>query len=325
MPPILARGGGARKLREAGEGKSLELEPLDRAPPAMGHSPLESDEAPKSRSSRTHTEFCVGHQKGVAPMSPPSEEKSNRGKRKVYVVLPVYNEEGRIERLLNHIEEAMEDAAIAYEIVLVNDGSRDSTEDIVRACATRMPIHVMRHEVNLGLGTTIRDGLVAAVELAGDRDIIVTMDADDTHAPGLILRMVRMISEGHDVVIASRYRKGSRVVGVPLLRLALSHASSWMFRLVFPIRGVKDFTCGYRAYRARVIRESLARYGDNFLDQTGFQCMVDILLKLRRMRLIFGEVPFILRYDYKEGASKMNVSKTVRDTLALAWRRRFEA
>lgn len=258
-------------------------------------------------------------------MSPPANETNQREKRKVHVVLPVYNEEGRIESLLNHIDEAMEDAAIAYEVVLVNDGSRDRTQEIVRACAARMPIHIMQHEVNRGLGATIRDGLIAAVQRAGDRDIIVTMDADDTHAPGLILRMVRMISEGHDVVIASRYRPGSRTVGVPFYRLTLSHASSWLFRLVFPIRGVKDFTCGYRAYRARVIRESLARYGESFFDQDGFQCMVDILLKLRRMNLIFGEVPFILRYDWKEGGSKMNVAKTVRDTLALLWRRRFEA
>jgi len=241
------------------------------------------------------------------------------------VVLPVYNEEGRIESLLNHIDEAMEDAAIAYEVILVDDGSRDSTQEIVRACATRMPIRLMKHEVNRGLGATIRDGLVAAVDLAEDRDIIVTMDADDTHAPGLILRMVRMISEGHDVVIASRYRSGSRCIGVPLPRLVLSHASSWMFRIVFPIPGVRDFTCGYRAYRARVIRDSLARYGENFFDQDGFQCMVDILLKLRRMNIVFGEVPFILRYDWKEGGSKMNVSKTVRDTLLLAWKRRFGA
>jgi dolichol-phosphate mannosyltransferase len=256
-------------------------------------------------------------------MTGPTEASTQREKRKVYVVLPVYNEEGRIESLLNHIDEAMEDAAIAYEIVLVDDGSRDGTGKIVRACATRMPIRVMQHEKNRGLGATIRDGLVAAVELAGDRDIIVTMDADDTHAPGLILRMVRMIAEGHDVVIASRYRQGSRTVGVPFNRLALSHASSWLFRIVFPIRGVKDYTCGYRAYRARVLRESLARYGESFFDQDGFQCMVDILLKLRRMNLIFGEVPFILRYDWKEGGSKMNVSKTVWDTLALLWRRRF--
>jgi dolichol-phosphate mannosyltransferase len=257
-------------------------------------------------------------------VTPPGEAGIQREKRKVYVVLPVYNEEGRIQSLLDHIDEAMEDAAIDYEIVLVDDGSRDATAAIVAACSERMPIHLMRHEVNRGLGATIRDGLYRAVERAGPRDIIVTMDADDTHAPGLILRMVRMIAEGHDVVIASRYRPGSRTIGVPLHRLALSHVSSWLFRLVFPIRGVKDFTCGYRAYRARVLRESLDRYGESFLDQDGFQCMVDILLKMRRLNVIFGEVPFILRYDFKEGGSKMNVPKTVRDTLTLLWRRRFE-
>ena len=246
-----------------------------------------------------------------------------REKRIVYVVLPVYNEGARIESLLRHVDEALEDAAIAYRVILVDDGSRDSTRDIVRACAERMPIRLMEHEVNLGLGATIRDGLVAAAASAGDRDIIVTMDADDTHAPGLILRMVRMISEGYDVVIASRYREGSRSLGVPFSRQALSYAASWMFRIVFPTRGVRDFTCGYRAYRARVVNDALARYGESFLDQDGFQCMVDILLKLRRMNLIFGEVPFILRYDYKEGGSKMNVSRTVRDTLGLLWKRRF--
>ena len=130
-------------------------------------------------------------------------------------------------------------------------------------------------------------------------------------------------SEGHDVVIASRYREGSRAVGVPLLRRVMSTGASWLFRTVFPIHGVRDYTCGYRAYRAQVLKDAIARYGDQFFDQDGFQCMVDILLKLSRMHLIFGEVPFILRYDYKEGSSKMNVGKTVRDTLGLMWKRRL--
>ncbi|HEX7078836.1 MAG TPA: glycosyltransferase family 2 protein [Candidatus Eisenbacteria bacterium] len=249
----------------------------------------------------------------------------SRERRKVYVVLPVYNEEGRIESLLRHIDEAMDDAEIPYRVILVDDGSRDSTGRIVERCMERIPIQMTRHEVNRGLGATIRDGLVAAAAAASDRDIIITMDADDTHAPGLILRMVRMISEGHDVVIASRYREGSRCVGVPLGRRLLSHGASWLFRAVFPIQGVRDYTCGYRAYRARVVKDAFARYGDEFLDQGGFQCMVDILLKLRRMHLIFGEAPFILRYDYKEGGSKMNVTRTVRDTLGLMWKRRFGA
>lgn len=245
-----------------------------------------------------------------------------RERRKAYVVLPVYNEEGRIGSLLRRLDEAMDDAAIPYQVILVDDGSRDGTRQIVQDHAATMPIQMMRHEVNQGLGATIRDGLIAASKAASDRDVIITMDSDDTHAPGLILRMVRMISEGHDVVIASRYREGSRTVGVPFFRLIMSTGASWLFRAVFPIQGVRDYTCGYRAYRAQVLKDAIARYGDQFFDQDGFQCMVDILLKLRKLPLIFGEVPLILRYDLKRGQSKMRMMKTSMNTLRLLWRRK---
>ncbi|MFM1919801.1 MAG: hypothetical protein RLZZ303_1435 [Candidatus Hydrogenedentota bacterium] len=244
-------------------------------------------------------------------------------RRHVHVVLPAFNEAACIARLLQHLDEDLSEAGLPYTVTVVDDGSTDDTAAAVRAFADRMPLTLMRHEVNQGLGATLRDGLVAVAERAAPRDILITMDADDTHTPGLILRMARMIQEGHDVVIASRYQPGSRTVGVPLHRRALSYFGSLLFRVVFPIRGVRDFTCGYRAYRAGVIQDALRQYGDAFLDQDGFQCMVDILLKLRRMNLIFGEVPFILRYDVKEGASKMNVGRTIRRTLTLMFRRKL--
>ena len=244
-------------------------------------------------------------------------------RRCVHVVLPAFNEAACIGRLLEHLDDDLGDAGQPYTITLIDDGSSDGTSEVARLHGRQLPLTIIRHEHNQGLGATLRDGLVAAAQQAAPRDIIVTMDADDTHTPGLILRMTRMIHEGHDVVIASRYQPGSRTIGVPTHRRALSWLGSLLFRIVFPIRGVRDFTCGYRAYRAEVIQQALRQYGDSFLDQDGFQCMVDVLLKLRRMHLIFGEVPFILRYDIKEGASKMNVGRTIRRTLALMLRRRL--
>jgi dolichol-phosphate mannosyltransferase len=257
----------------------------------------------------------------TAPSAPP------RRRQQIWIVLPAYNEEASLPALLEAIDESMFEAGLSYRVLVMDDGSDDRTPAIATEAATRLPVVVRRHERNLGLGATIRDGLVAAVELAEAKDILVTMDADNTHTPELILRMVRLVREGHDVVIASRYRTGSRIRGVPWFRRALSYWGSWLFRVLFPTPGVRDYTCGYRAYRAAVLQAVVAEEGRDFFEQSGFQCMVDILLKLRAGKgpreLIFGEVPLVLRYDLKEGASKMRVWKTVRDTLALVVRRRF--
>lgn len=246
-----------------------------------------------------------------------------RTRPRVWVVLPAYNEEASLPTLLDRIEEAMFEANLDFRVVIVDDGSTDGTPAIIRRAAERLPLTTLTHPVNLGLGAAIRDGLLEAVRSSAPRDVIVTLDSDNTHTPDLILRMVRAVREGHDVVIASRYRSGSRVRGVTVTRRLLSRAASILFRILFPTHGVRDFTSGYRAYRAEAMQRVIAAHGDQFFDQEGFQVMVDILLKLRRdPNLIFGEVPLILRYDLKEGASKMNVSATVKDTMRLVVRRR---
>jgi dolichol-phosphate mannosyltransferase len=243
--------------------------------------------------------------------------------REVFVVLPAYNEAANLGSLLRRIDEALHEAGISFTVIVVNDGSTDATGSVAREHGASMRLVSIDHDTNLGLGPTIRDGLFEAAGRSGPRDIVVTMDADETHTPGLILRMVRMISEGFDVVIASRYRAGSRMVGVPLGRRVLSRGASWLFRIVFPTRGVRDFTSGFRAYRASVLKKGIEEYGSRFVDQDGFQSIVDILLKIRRMPVVIGEVPFVLRYDFKEGGTKMKVGSTMLRTLRLMVERRF--
>ena len=88
---------------------------------------------------------------------------------------------------------------------------------------------------------------------------------------------------------------------MPLHRKVLSVAASALFRVLFPTPGVRDFTCGYRAYRASVLKRAMDRYGDSLFEFDGFQCMVDLLLKLRKIGARFAEVPVVLRYDLKQG------------------------
>lgn len=263
----------------------------------------------------------------VSPASPASlpADRPARREQHVWVVLPAFNEERDLPPLLERLADAMVEAGLAYTVVLVDDGSRDQTVPAARRLAAELPfpLELVPHPVNLGLGASIRDGLLAAIEKADARDVVITMDADNSHTPELIGRMVGLVGEGNDVVIASRYRQGSRVRGVPFTRRVLSGLGRWLFTAVFPTPGLRDFTCGYRAYRAGLLQEAARRYGSGLFDQDGFQAMVDILLKLRRMDVVFHEVPLILRYDLKEGASKMRVWSTIRKTLALMVRRRL--
>jgi dolichol-phosphate mannosyltransferase len=212
---------------------------------------------------------------------------------------------------------------LEYQVIVIDDGSKDATSRIAAEYAQYMPVRVESHQENLGLGATIRDGLKIAVTMASHMDIIVAMDADNTHTPGLIRNMIRVIREGADVVIASRYQPDSFIRGVTLHRRLLSLGARFLFQAVFPIPGVRDYTCSYRAYRAPVLKDAFQRYGEDFINQEGFQCMVDILLKLRKMHLVFREVPLILRYDFKSGSSKMKVVRTIVGTLGLMVRRRL--
>ncbi|QDT09201.1 glycosyltransferase [Planctomycetes bacterium K23_9] len=242
---------------------------------------------------------------------------------KVIMALPAYNEQESLPELLERIGEAFADSNLPYEVVIVDDGSSDDTAKIASQMSFQMPIHLLQHEQNAGLGVTIRDGLREAVDRAGERDIIVTMDADNTHPPGLINRMVQMIHEGCDVVIASRFESGGCAVGVPFERVLLSLGARALFTVMFPTRGVRDYTSGYRAYRASVIRQGFADHGDDLVGEKGFSCMADILLKLRKQGVLFGEAPLRLRYDRKGGESKMQVFKTIWLTLKLLARNRF--
>jgi dolichol-phosphate mannosyltransferase len=235
----------------------------------------------------------------------------------IFMVLPAYNEAEGLPVLLRAIRHVMEESRLEYKVVAVDDGSSDGTWDAITRHAAEMPLVPVRHEVNRGLAEALRSGLQVALREAAPSDVIVTMDADNTHAPGLVMRMLTLIREGHDLVIGSRYVAGARVVGVPFHRRVLSGGASLLMRAVFPIKGARDYTCGFRAYRASILQAAFARYGEALISQKGFSCMVDILLKMRRLDPIVTEVPLILRYDLKHGMSKMRAAHTIVDTLVL--------
>lgn len=269
------------------------------------------------------------------PASPASYAASHDGLQvgsnlpTIRVALPAFNEAEALEPLLVSLSETLAATGLPHEIVVVDDGSTDETAEIASRASFSMAVRLVRHEKNQGLAGALRTGLLDAVNNADPGDIVLTMDSDNTHPAGLIPRMLQLINEGHDVVIASRFQPGARVIGVPFDRVLLSIAARWIFKLLLPIPGVRDYTCGFRAYRVEPLAAAVEHFGDRFVSEQGFSCMVDVLLKLRRLRvnggpIVMGEAPMLLRYDQKGGVSKMRVLRTVRQTLSLVARRRIK-
>ncbi|MBE0698739.1 MAG: glycosyltransferase, partial [Anaerolineaceae bacterium] len=144
-----------------------------------------------------------------------------------------------------------------------------------------------------------------------DGDVLITMDADNTHNPCLIKLMDKKIRAGADLVIASRYEAGGEEVGLSRLRSFLSRGASGLLSIFFPIQGARDYTCGYRAYRGSILKRAFQVYGDSLVEERGFTCMAEILIKMHHINARVAEVPLVLRYDLKSGQSKMKVMRTI--------------
>ena len=115
---------------------------------------------------------------------------------------------------------------------------------------------------------------------------------------------------------------------MPPFRIFLSHVASAGIRTLVGYQGVRDYTCGFRAYKAETLRHLIQTFGDHFIRENGFSCMFELLLNLRSLNARASEIPLILRYDLKEGASKMRILRTMwryvvtltRGYLPISWR-----
>jgi dolichol-phosphate mannosyltransferase len=239
----------------------------------------------------------------------------------IYILLPAYNEEHSIDRLFDMIRSKMGSMQWDYRIIVCNDGSIDKTQQKLEYYAKRMPVQVISHKYNRGLGETARDLIEHAVEVCGDDDAIVRMDCDATHEPEYLERLILKLQEGYDVVVASRFLPGGGQLGVDSYRAFISRGASLFMKLILPIPGLKDFSCGFRAYRGSILKKAVSVYKNDFvqLKGLGFTCTLEKVMKLKIIGAKFAEVPFVLRYDKKMSSSKMVSSITMLGYLVMAF------
>jgi len=250
---------------------------------------------------------------------------------RLFAILPCYNEMHDIGPLVEKwVEMAPKIEAAGFELSVycVDDKSTDDTNNVIRQLERQHDIvHLIEHEVNKGLGGVLTTGFNFFANNGGEGDICVLMDGDNTHDPVYVIQMLDKIKAGYDCVIASRYCVSSETKGVSPIRLFMSWGARAYYSLILNVKGVKDYTCGYRAYTFEIIKKALDKYSASFIERRSFACMMEALYKLYTVGARFDEVPFELRYDNKQGESKMRVLKTAKESLstALELRRKYKA
>jgi dolichol-phosphate mannosyltransferase len=241
-------------------------------------------------------------------------------KTKIYLLAPAFNEEDSLHGLLQRTEMFFQKGLYDLEFVLVNDGSRDNTKKVFLDFQATYKKTLLDVEVNQGLANAFRVGYAHMYDVLKNGDILVTMDADDSHNPFQIFSMVEMMNNGYNFVVASRFKEQSVIRGLSRFRKFTGFMAGSIFRMLIGLENIRDYTCGFRAIEASLFLRAYQQHGSLLIEERGFSCAPEFLLKLSKFDMIGAEIPMVLRYDRKLGVSKMKVSKTIIDTLKIIFK-----
>ena len=211
------------------------------------------------------------------------------------IVLPTYNERENIAALLTAVREVGAD----IEVLVVDDNSPDGTAELARRTGRSSGgVMVLERASKEGLGSAYRAGFREV--LGAGYDVVISMDADLSHDPAVIPRMLELIADGADAVIGSRYVKGGGTTDWPVRRQLLSRWGNAYTRSILGLT-TRDCTSGFRAYRAT----ALVAIEPDSTTAEGYAFLTELVRRLTHQGYAIAETPIIFR-DRTFGKSKMS-------------------
>lgn len=209
-------------------------------------------------------------------------------KRKIFIVIPAYNEEKVISKVITNIrKEGLKD------IVVVDDGSFDRTKEKAKNAKAK----VLKHFLNRGKGAAVKTGLeYAKLKKA---DIVVTIDGDGQHNPKDIKKMIKKIDEGYEIVLGSRFLKNKNKI--PLFNKIANYLANIIVFMMYNL-WVSDSQSGFRAYSKTALNKI-----DTKFDKYEFDS--EVIREIARNKIKFCEIPIDVLY------TKYSVSKAQKQGL----------
>lgn len=225
-------------------------------------------------------------------------QDGERPSQRTLVIIPTYNERENLPLIVGRVHHACPEV----HILVVDDGSPDGTGQLADELALADPdrVHVMHRTSKAGLGAAYLAGF--AWGLGRGYSVLVEMDADGSHAPEELNRLLDAVDAGADLAIGSRYVPGGTVRNWPVRRLVLSKTANTYSRLLLGV-GIHDITAGYRAYR----REVLEKIDLSAVDSKGYCFQIDLTWRAINNGFKVVEVPITFT-ERELGVSKMSGS-----------------
>lgn len=223
------------------------------------------------------------------------------------IILPTYNERENLPLITQFVHDAFADAKLRYEIVVVDDSSPDGTLEVARALRKVFGedrFRIVSRPGKLGLGSAYAAGLKAS---AGDR--IVLMDADLSHHPKFVPRMIAVMDDSNDnekkvdIVSGTRYRRGGGVAGWDSFRKLTSCGANFLATFLLATGGASDLTGSFRLYERSAIEAILP-----LVESKGYAFQMEILVRAHKAGMTIGEVP-ITFVDRIYGESKLGANE----------------
>lgn len=215
----------------------------------------------------------------------------------ISLIIPAYNEEKQILNTLVSVIEYMEEKTAPYEIIVVNDGSRDKTAEMAKSLEPY--IRLISYEENHGKGYAVAKGVKAA-----EGEYIFFTDADLSYSPDYIYAGEKLLSGGAEMVIGKRDNKRS---GYPLLRRQISKAYKNVAHRILPLE-VEDCQCGFKGFRNSAAKRL---FGD--LKTEGFGFDTEILCRAQLYHMEIAQLPVVFQHKKNSKVSFMGSVRMVKD------------
>lgn len=229
---------------------------------------------------------------------------------KTLIISPTYNESKNIRRLVEQLFTIDK----SYHLLIIDDNSPDGTANIVRDLKKEYPnLHLETRSGKLGLGTAYCYGFKWALER--DYEAIVQMDADLSHDPKDVPKMIALL-EKNDLVIGSRYCNGVSVVNWPIRRLILSYGANLYTRIITGM-SIKDATAGFKAWK----RQTLAAIDLDDIRSNGYSFQIEMNFRTWIKNFKIAELPIIF-IDRTIGESKMS-KQIMYEAIFMVWKLRI--